>query len=101
MLWEHGYRTGAYSTPLFPDVVPQLRKWANDKQSLSIYSSGSVFAQKLLFGHVQVDADDKEQSDTVDLTGLFEGWFDTVNAGLKTEQSSYSKIADALKVRPT
>lgn len=93
MLWEHGYRTGAYSTPLFPDVAPQLRSWKYDHLGLSIYSSGSVFAQKLLFGHVD------EDSTTLDLTDLFEGWFDTVNAGLKSESSSYSKIADALRVR--
>lgn len=92
LLWEHGYRTGAYSTPLFSDVVPQLQSWSDKKLKLSIYSSGSVFAQKLLFEHVATD--DK----VVDLTNLFEGWFDTVNAGLKTESSSYSKIADALKV---
>lgn len=95
MLWEHGYRTGAYSTPLFPDVVPRLRSWSNANIELSIYSSGSVFAQKLLFAHVRTD----EQHEVLDLTKLFEGWFDTVNAGLKTESGSYSKIADALKVR--
>lgn len=93
MLWEHGYHTGAYSTPLFPDVEPQLRSWSNSKLALSIYSSGSVFAQNLLFQHVQTDG-----SDVLDLTNLFEGWFDTVNAGLKTEAGSYTKIAGALKV---
>ncbi|KAF2478708.1 HAD-like domain-containing protein [Neohortaea acidophila] len=51
-LWETGYKTGAYSTPLFPDVAPQLRKWKEQGVQLVIYSSGSVFAQKLLFGHV-------------------------------------------------
>lgn len=99
MLWEHGYHTGAYATPLFPDVVPQLRSWSRDEIGLSIYSSGSVFAQKLLFGHVQQpDTGSNAGREQLDLTDLFEGWFDTVNAGLKTEKSSYSKIAAALKV---
>lgn len=57
-LWETGYKTGAYSTPLFPDVAPQLRKWKEEGVQLVIYSSGSVFAQKLLFGHV--DGPDSE-----------------------------------------
>ncbi|CZT19107.1 related to Enolase-phosphatase E1 [Ramularia collo-cygni] len=100
MLWEHGYRTGAYSTPLFSDVVPQLRNWASYNLGLSIYSSGSVFAQKLLFGHVQAEAGLTEHREALDLTSLFEGWFDTVNAGLKTDQSSYTKIAGALKRNP-
>lgn len=97
MLWEHGYKTGAYATPLFADVVPQLRQWSSEKIGLSIYSSGSVFAQKLLFGHVKADAS-PEHSQILDLTSLFEGWFDTVNAGLKAENSSYLKIAHALSV---
>lgn len=90
-LWEDGYKSGAYATDLFPDVVPQLQRWKEDGHALAIYSSGSVFAQKLLFGHVR-------GSSPSDLTHLFVGWFDTVNAGLKTEAASYGKIAAALKV---
>jgi enolase-phosphatase E1 len=93
-LWEDGYKSGAYATTLFPDVVPQLREWKEKGFKLAIYSSGSVFAQKLLFGHVK-EANGKSEN----LTGLFEAWFDTVNAGLKTEASSYSTIAEASKVR--
>lgn len=187
-LWEDGYKTGAYSTSLFPDVVPALQKWKADGFTLAIYSSGSDFAQKLLFGHVQQatteaaskkrgrpadeaedqaaegaappppkstkiatedgeadavdsqaskrkdhddgqvaaeevpaddagkapeptptaddaaasggqDDDERATNQTADLTGLFQDWFDTTNAGLKTESGSYSKIAAALKVR--
>lgn len=136
-LWETGYRTGAYSTPLFPDVAPVLKRWSGKEGvRVAIYSSGSVFAQKLLFGHVAVleggeggadaDADaetlsngqpsdqssstvtssngDAERktsnggSRTEDLTGLMSGWFDTTNAGLKMEASSYRKIVESLAV---
>jgi enolase-phosphatase E1 len=55
-LWENGYRTGAYATPLFSDVVPKLKEWHASGVDLGIYSSGSVFAQKLLFGHVKPEA---------------------------------------------
>ncbi|EGP90004.1 uncharacterized protein MYCGRDRAFT_36370, partial [Zymoseptoria tritici IPO323] len=99
-LWEEGYKSGAYSTPLFPDVVPKLRDWRRRGLELAIYSSGSVFAQKLLFGHVQAESSESGSHKKVeDLTELFgdEAWFDTTNAGLKTEASSYAKIAESLK----
>ncbi len=59
-LWETGYKTGAYSTPLFADVLPKLKEWNDAGIKLAIYSSGSVFAQKLLFGHVQSAAGQKK-----------------------------------------
>lgn len=43
-------------------------------------------------------ANDVQPSETEDLTALFSGWFDTTNAGLKTEAQSYANIAEALKV---
>lgn len=60
---------------------------------MAIYSSGSVFAQKLLMRHV------KGEEGTEDLEELVSGgWFDTVNAGLKAERGSYEKISGELKV---
>ncbi|KAK5132352.1 hypothetical protein LTR08_009187 [Meristemomyces frigidus] len=102
-LWEDGYRSSAYSTPLFPDVALQLRKWKANGVEIAIYSSGSVFAQKLLFQHVQVVGQHASPGATgpgaqvEDMTGLVSGWFDTTNAGLKTEAASYSTIVEALK----
>ncbi|EMC96133.1 hypothetical protein BAUCODRAFT_464586 [Baudoinia panamericana UAMH 10762] len=95
-LWEDGYKSGAYSTPLFPDVIPQLERWRNGGVRLAIYSSGSVFAQKLLFAHVQ--SADAAGEATGDFTFLIVegGWFDTVNAGLKTEAASYRKIVETM-----
>lgn len=168
-------------------MAPCLKRWKDGENGLrlAIYSSGSVFAQKLLFAHVQkqqqvdgegtvdetpaptaskkrgradddvageaedsanaVDGDvgdapskkrqalplkdgedaeganaqavvgaDKDDvvgedgeklaaverpTQTEDLTGLFEGWFDTTNAGPKTEAKSYEVIAGEMKVR--
>jgi enolase-phosphatase E1 len=51
-----------------------------------IYSSGSVQAQKLLFGF----------SDVGDLTPLLSGYFDT-RTGAKRESSSYLAIASAIQ----
>jgi enolase-phosphatase E1 len=57
-----------------------------------IYSSGSVEAQKLLFRHTDWEGNGG------DMTGMLAGYFDTVNAGPKTDKESYRKIAEALGV---
>ncbi|KAI0445008.1 enolase-phosphatase E1 [Xylaria telfairii] len=86
-LWEEGYAAGHLKAPLFPDVPSKLKAWHQNGVKIMIYSSGSVPAQKLLFKHT-----DAEPSD---LTPLISDWFDTVNAGLKTEVKSYQTIAES------
>ena len=82
MVWEAGYRNADFTAPLYPDVAPALRAWRDAGHPLAVYSSGSVPAQKLLFGH----------TDAGDLTGLFSGWFDTA-VGHKRDAESYRRIA--------
>ena len=65
----------------------QLRRWHNEGIKLYVYSSGSVAAQKLLFGY----------SDFGDLTPLFDGYFDT-GMGAKRDSSSYRRIADEISI---
>lgn len=84
-LWENGYKSGELQAPLFPDVPSKFTSWIGQGQRIMIYSSGSVPAQKLLFKHTNAD--------TADLTGAITDFFDTTNAGPKTEASSYEKIA--------
>jgi 2,3-diketo-5-methylthio-1-phosphopentane phosphatase len=67
MIWADGYRDGALKGHIYPDAVAGLRRWHAMGITLAVYSSGSVPAQKLLFGH----------SEAGDLTPLFSGWFDT------------------------
>ena len=55
-----------------------------------IYSSGSVPAQKLLFQYTNSTSE-------ADLRPLLTDYFDTVNAGPKTEKASYEKIAATRK----
>lgn len=86
-LWEEGYKSGRIKAPLFPDVPSMMARWHGKGIKLMIYSSGSVPAQKLLFKHT-----DAEPSD---LTFMISDWFDTVNAGPKTESSSFEKIASS------
>lgn len=83
-LWKAGYESGEIKAPLFEDVAPTMVSWATTGLRIMIYSSGSVPAQKMLFGHTDAHPPS--------LIPLISDWFDTVNAGLKTEASSYSKI---------
>ena len=89
MIWQSGYERGELHGHVYDDAVAALRAWHAVGIILAIYSSGSVPAQKLLFGH----------SIAGDLTPLFAGYFDTT-VGAKTEASSYGRIAAALGIVP-
>jgi enolase-phosphatase E1 len=86
-IWRQGYRDGTLKAELFPDVAPALRGWHRDGLKISIFSSGSSLAQKLLFGH----------TDAGDLTEFIDNYFDTTT-GSKTAMDSYRRIASALDV---
>lgn len=88
-IWASGYADGSLRAPLYPDVSPALRAWRAAGVTLAVYSSGSVAAQHLLFGHT-VEGD---------LRPLFSRWFDTTVGG-KREANSYAAIASALGVPP-
>lgn len=89
-LWLQGYESGALKCPLFAEVAPCLAAWHAAGIPLTIYSSGSVAAQKLLFQYTNTLPD-------ADLRPLLSGYFDTVNAGSKTEAASYEKIRAAAR----
>jgi len=81
MIWEDGYREGAYRAHVYPEVAQRLHDWKAKQIDLYVFSSGSVPAQKLLFRH----------SEAGDLTPLFTGYFDT-EIGAKREVESYRRI---------
>ena len=81
-IWESGYRSGALVGEVFDDVPPALRRWRDARVDVAIFSSGSVLAQRLLFGHTPYG----------DLTPLIDAWFDTAS-GPKTSPDSYRRIA--------
>lgn len=89
LIWVEGYEAGAFQGELYEDVPPLLRAWHADGLRLFSYSSGSVAAQRLLFGH----------SPAGDLTPLFEGFFDT-RLGGKLEPASYAALAAAVALPP-
>ncbi|SJM92777.1 Enolase-phosphatase E1 [Crenothrix polyspora] len=90
LIWEEGYHLGAFVGHIYPDVIDNLRAWKASGIDLYVYSSGSVHAQKLLFGHTGHG----------DLTPLFSGYFDT-RIGAKQESVAYSQIAGQIGSSPT
>jgi enolase-phosphatase E1 len=70
---------------MYPDAVAGLRRWHAAGHRLAVYSSGSIAAQKLLFGH----------TDAGDLVPLFDAFFDT-EVGHKREAGSYRTIGERL-----
>ena len=89
MLWEQGYQSGAFRGHVYPDAAEALRNWHDRGLRLYVYSSGSVKAQKLIFGH----------SECGDLTPYFSGYFDT-RVGPKRDPESYRNILDQIGVEP-
>ena len=89
MIWEDGYKKGDFKGHMYEDAVRNLRRWQAQGIRLYVFSSGSVQAQKLLFGY----------SDFGDLTPLFSGYFDTT-IGNKREAEAYRKIVAAIGLPP-
>jgi len=89
LIWNAGYQHGDFKGHVYADAVQGLQQWHQQGLALYVYSSGSVQAQKLLFGY----------SEAGDLTSLFSGYFDT-HIGGKREAVSYQRIADAIAVPP-
>lgn len=87
LIWQDGYRQGAFKGHIYPDAAECLKAWHAKGYALYVYSSGSVYAQKLLFGHTEYG----------DLTPLFSGYFDT-HIGGKQDLASYRAIAQQIKL---
>ena len=87
MVWAQGYHAGQLKGHVYPDAVEALRRWHAAGYQLFVYSSGSIQAQKLIFGC----------SEAGDLTPLFSGYFDTTS-GPKREAQSYTNIQKAIGV---
>ena len=90
LLWQDGYRQGAFKGHVYADAVRNLRLWEASGLRLYVFSSGSVMAQTLLFGHTEYG----------DLNPLFSGYFDT-HVGAKREPESYRAIAAEIGLEPT
>ena len=88
-IWKEGYTTGRIFSVLFEDAHENLKRWHKQGYRLSVYSSGSVEAQHLLYKYTNKG----------DIGNLFSHWFDT-HIGNKKEPSSYTEIASVMGCKP-
>ena len=85
LMWRTGYENGDFTGHVYEDAMRNLKSWHEVGIQLAVFSSGSVAAQKLLFGY----------SDFGDLTPLFSYYFDTTT-GAKREAGAYNNIAGTM-----
>ena len=81
-IWKSGFESGQMVAHVYDDVAPAIKNWVESGSEVRIYSSGSVQAQKLFFGHTVAG----------DLLDRFNGHYDTTT-GPKKELKSYEIIA--------
>jgi enolase-phosphatase E1 len=89
-IWEEGYRSGELKGEVYSDVLPAMERWRDEGIDIAIFSSGSVQAQRSLFGN----------STAGDLTRFIRAYFDTTS-GPKNAAESYTRIAAALERFPS
>ncbi|WP_417517575.1 acireductone synthase [Marinobacter sp.] len=87
MIWERGYQQGELNGHIYDDAAQYLQHWHDRGLRLYVYSSGSVKAQKLIFGFTTAG----------DFTPFFSGYFDT-RIGGKKEPEAYRNILSELGV---
>jgi enolase-phosphatase E1 len=87
ILWKVGYEQGVLKGHVYNDVPVSLQKWRQLGIKLGVFSSGSVEAQKLIFGF----------SEKGDLTEYFSNYFDT-NTGMKRDVETYATISKILNI---
>lgn len=87
MMWRQGYKEGFFKGHVYRDAYEGLLRFKALGLPLYVYSSGSIPAQKLLFGYSLYG----------DMTPLFSGYFDT-RIGGKKDPLSYEKIAQEIGV---
>jgi enolase-phosphatase E1 len=89
-IWHEGYADGTLRAQVFADVAPAFARWRVAGLTISIFSSGSVLAQQLLFAHTEAG----------DLTPFISHYFDT-GVGKKGEPESYRRIAEQVGIQPS
>lgn len=88
LIWKLGYENGDLKAPVYEDAIEFIEEKKGSKK-VYIYSSGSIKAQVLLFGHVK-----QTQGGSVDLNKCLSGYYDITTAGFKQDSSSYHHILE-------
>jgi enolase-phosphatase E1 len=89
-IWHEGYSDGTLRAQVYADVAPAFARWRVAGLDVSIFSSGSVLAQQLLFAHTEAG----------DLTPFISHYFDT-GVGKKGDPESYRRIAEQIGLPPS
>ncbi|KAH8330813.1 hypothetical protein KR067_007697 [Drosophila pandora] len=89
LIWACGYASGELKGHVYEDVPDAFRAWQEAGLRIAVYSSGSVAAQKLIFGY----------SVAGNLLPYLSAHFDT-HVGHKQEQQSYVNISSSLREEP-
>lgn len=82
LIWREGFESGELQAHVYDEVPAAIRRWNQLGLDVRIYSSGSIAAQKLFFGHTIAG----------DLLDQFRGHYDTTIGG-KKDAASYRHIA--------
>ncbi len=90
LIWRAGFESGEMQAHVYDDVPPALEAWNRAELDVRIYSSGSIAAQKLFFGHTIHG----------NLLHHFRGHYDTTT-GAKKEAASYTQIAADFGLPPS
>ncbi len=87
-IWDEGFAKGELTSHFFDDAIPTMRRWKESGLDLSIFSSGSVNAQRAWFGNTPEGS----------ILSIFSHHFDTENIGHKRIADSYRKMTAVLGV---
>lgn len=89
LIWEQGFNSGELRAHVYADVPPALEAWNKAGLDVRVYSSGSIAAQKLFFGHTEAG----------NLLPYLHGHYDTTT-GPKKSTESYTQIAADMRLPP-
>lgn len=90
LIWKQGFDSRELQAHVYADVLPAIKNWRDQSIDVRIYSSGSVSAQKLFFGHLETHGN---------CLNLFSGHYDTKIGG-KKETQSYLNVAKDWSLTP-
>lgn len=90
LIWADGFHEGKLKSHVYPEVIAQIKRWQESGLDVRIYSSGSIAAQRLFFGHID---------GLGDCLDLFTGHYDTT-IGSKKEAASYQRVAADWGLQP-
>jgi len=89
MIWQSGFESGDIVAPVYDDVPAALKRWKSADKNVSLFSTGSILAQQLMFRYTEHG----------DLTQYISNYFDT-NTGQMSDPQSYAKIAEGIDQTP-